>query len=211
MQRVWNTLSHAAPDNAALVEFLDQVRLHSTVLGPGSSRPALSPAQQRKAFRAIARHAALLLKELQDLAGPNGHAESGLAELESALRRAAGTSASEGWNAVLVQALSLREDLEQTEEVSLVVQLRALTNAAQLAAATPPPPGPRKREAKNAQRTAYVQDLCSFVRLRFGKPFHQAIATTVNISLGLYDDPVSADLVRRLCAPRRNIIRKTRK
>jgi hypothetical protein len=60
-------------------------------------------------------------------------------------------------------------------------------------------------------RTAYVQDLSSFVRRRFAEPFHQAVATTVNVSLKLYDDQVSADLVRRLTDPRRNISHKTRK
>ena len=210
MQRVWCTLSRATPDDAALVEFLDQVRLHASVQGLGSAWPALSPAQQRKAFRTIAQHASLLLKELEHLAGPNGQAESGLAELEAALRRAAGASASKSWNAALVGALWLRENLEQTEEVSLVAQLRALVEAAQMAAATPAAPGPRKRKAGSAARTAYVQDLASFVRLRFGKPFHQAVATTVNISLALYDDQVSADLVRRLSEPSRKITRTTR-
>ena len=133
-----------------------------------------------------------------------------MAALESALRRAAGAAASEDWNTVLAQALSLREDLEQTHEFSLAAQLRALAAAAQLAAATPPQAGPRKQKAQNAARTAYVQDLSTFVRLRFGKPFHQAIATTVNISLALYDDPVSADLVRRLSEPSRKITRQTR-
>ena len=200
MERVWKTLCRAAPDDNALVEFLDEVRLHYTVMGPWSAWPELSPAQQRKSFRAIAKHAAALLQELERLAGSNGHAESGLAAVESALRRAAGVSASQSWNTVLMRALSLSEDLEQTEEVSLVGQLRALVEAAQMAAATPPPPGPRKQKAENALRTAYVQDLSSFVRRRFGAPFHQAIRVrlaTANLFRVVAEGrlPYSANLV----------------
>ena len=210
MQKVWKALCKAAPEDTALVEFLDQARLHYTLLYP-SPWHALSPAQQRKSFGAIAKHATALLRELEHLAGPNGHAESGLAELESALRRAAGASASQGLNTDLIRALSLREDLEPTEEASLAEQLRALAEAAQMAAATPPPPGPRKLKAQNAARTAYIQDLSRFVQSRFREPFHEAVATTVNVSLGLYENPVNADLVRHVIDPPRNIPRKTRR
>ena len=65
MESVWKTLRRAAPDDGALIEFLDQARLHYTLLYPQAPRLARSRAQLRKSFRAIAKHAAALTRELE--------------------------------------------------------------------------------------------------------------------------------------------------
>jgi hypothetical protein len=131
MEKVWSALSRAAPDDGAMVEFLDRARLHSSVRGHGPVRLALTPAQRRRSFGAIAKHAESLLQALQVLAGPAGSADAGLAELEATLRRASKAAAGEGRNTVQVRAESLRMMLEQRQDCSLPEQLRTLWSSPQ--------------------------------------------------------------------------------
>jgi len=203
MQTVWKALSRAASDDTALVDFLDQVRLHPTVLGPPLPSSGLSPAQQRSAFKRIARLAHRLLHELQQLGGSTNSAQSGLALLEGALGRAERKALFESSGGAF-PLLSLPVFAEDDEDPPSPVEvLTLLARSAELAASAPPPPGPRKLKARSAPRTAYIQDISSFVQRRFRKPLPSAVAATISVSLE--DAEVTEDLVRKLTGTKRNI------
>jgi len=203
MKSAWSTLKRAAPDEAALLEFFDQVRLHPAVLGSLVQPPALSMAQQRQAFTRIAKLASALLARLEHLGGDAKSAESGLAILDDAVRRSELENLSQiSSGFVVTHGLSALPE-EDEVPVSAVEMLRALVHSAQLAASAPRGAGPRKRRSKSALRTAYIQDLSRSVDKRFGKPFPSALAATIAVSL--QDASVTEDLVRKLSGPKRKI------
>ena len=87
MKHAWQALQRVAPDEAFLAEFLGFVLREPQFL-PNPRKPSPSPAKLRKSFEKIAKFAASLIQELQQLAGEE-NPYSGIEELRSALRRTA--------------------------------------------------------------------------------------------------------------------------
>jgi len=136
MKNAWRTLQRAAPDETHLVEFLGFVLREPRFL-PNSREPAPSPAKLRKSFEKIAKLAASLVQELQQLGGEN-NPTSGMEELLSALLRIAhspreqlGAEEELSANKITTTALSLYECLgDNPDQPSLSEYLSYLDEAA---------------------------------------------------------------------------------
>ena len=159
---------------------------------------SIPPSQLRQSFEKIAKLSGSLIQELGHL----GH--DPVEELRAALRRTPPAPAqtelapNDEAKSSTVAAFALLAELEEDPDTAgLLESLDTLARAASMAAQAPPPPGPRKRGAKNAARTAYIQTVDRFILKRFGRRMHTVVATTVNVIFE-FDDPVSADLVRKL-------------
>ncbi|HVS26545.1 MAG TPA: hypothetical protein VHE58_04515 [Burkholderiales bacterium] len=204
MRAAWAALAKYAPQPQDLVDYLEYARLHYTLMWHGYWRkfPALS--SQRRALKRVAKLGKELLKELEAIGGNNPAA--GLAALEHLLNQVVTHSfALRKENQTIVHAFTLKQTLADLQrETGIENVLNNLIQAAELALQAPPV-GPRKLRDKNADRTAYIQDLARYVKRRFGKPLNEVVANTVNASFNFHDNPVTEDLVRKLTRSTRKI------
>jgi hypothetical protein len=155
----------------------------------------------RQALKRVAKLGKELIKELEAMGG------TGLAILDSLFNQLVTHSyAQQKKSQTFVHAFSLNQTHAGLQrETGIKNTLESLIQAAELALQAPPR-GPRKLQAKSADRTAYIHDLSRYVKQHFGKPLNEAVANTVNASLNLQeDDQVTEDLVRKLTRSTRKI------
>jgi hypothetical protein len=200
MRPAWLALAKCASQPQDLVEYLEYVRLHYTLMGPGFWGKVPTRSIQRRALKRVAKLGKELLTELEALGG------TGLATLHGLLNQLATHSyAQQKKSQTFVHAFSPKHTLAGLQrEIRIKNVLESLIHAAGLALEAPPR-GPRKLKARSADRTAYIQDLSRYVKQHFGKPLNEAVANTVNASLNLHDKPVTESLVRQLTRPTRKI------
>ena len=210
MDSVWRTLSAFRVDPPVLREYI-RIATLSGYLNPEKGFDSPSPATERRAFRKIAKSLREIQKELAELDKPRLDAAAGLSRLLHAVRRAE-LEAAKSRPRELPGLASLRLRLEDMKgRVGLKNLLETFLNAAETAADAPPSPGPRKKRAASARRTAYIQDLAGFLRHHFKKPLYAVVATTVNVALNEYKNPITPDHVRKLVTPARKIVSKKTK
>jgi hypothetical protein len=200
MKAVWPALAKCASQPQDLVDYLEYVRLHYTLMGPGFWGKVPARSTQREALKRIAKLSKELIKELEAIGG------TGLATLDGLLKQLATHSyAQPKKSQTFVRAFSPNQTPAGLPRVTGIKNvLESLIQAAESAQQTPPR-GPRKLKAKSADRTAYIQDLSRYVKKHFAKPLNEAVANTVNASLNLHDKPVTESLVRQLTCPTRKI------
>jgi len=199
MKAVWPALAKCAPQPQDLVDYLEYVRLHYTLMGPGFWGKVPARSTQRLALKRVAELSKELIKELEALGG------TGLATLDGVFNNQLVTHsyAQQKKSPTFVHAFSPKQTLAGLQrETRIKNVLESLIQAAESALQTPPR-GPRKLRDKNADRTAYIQDLSRYVKQHFRKPLNEAVANTVNSSLNLLDKPVTESLVRQLTCPTR--------
>ena len=214
MDDVWQTLSKFEVDNSFVFREFARIATLSPHLAPRKRlKHAPSPAIERRVFRNVARLLRKISEELSKLNETKSHPAAGLGHLLHALHRAELDAAKKQDGSALQILASLRLYLEDVNrKAGLGNVLGMLLHAAEIATDAPPPPGPRKKGALNAARTAYIQELANFIRANFKKPLYQVVATTTNIAFEEYQNPVTPDLVRKLTRlPRKVSSKETKK
>lgn len=205
MKAAWAALAKCASQPQDLVDYLEYARLHSTVMWPGLWGKVPSRSVHRRALKRVAKLSKELIKELDALGG------TGLATLDSLFNQLVTHSyAQQKKNQTFVHAFTPKQTLAGLQRGTGIKNvLESLIQAAESALQTPPR-GPRKLRDKNADRTAYIQDLSRYVKQHFGKPLNEVVANTVNASLNLQENnQVTEDLVRKLTRPTRKILVKS--
>lgn len=205
MERVWRTLAKLSDpqglrDYAREVVFeLSRRSVESAPLGP-------SPAEERQILRRIAVLLERLLKELGRLSGDLTNPSTGVSRVLAALLRAACAAVPQGKAKELAQAMQLwRRFQGQDNSLKIAQMLDDLRQAVQIAQDVPAHSGPRKRYAKNAARTEYIQMLVARTRSACGKPLYAEVATTVNVAFAEFDNPVTPDHIRKLATSAQKI------
>ena len=214
MDDVWQTLSKFKVDNPFVFREFARIATVSPHLAPRKRlNHGPSPAIERRVFQNVARLLRKISQELSKLNETQSHPAAGLNRLLRALHRAELDAAKKQDGFALQILASVRRYLaDVNRKTGLIKVLGMLLSAFDAAAHAPPPPGPRKKGEINAARTAYIQELSSFVRHHFKKPLHQIVASTTNVAFGKYNNSVTPDLVRKLTAPFRKVSsKKTRK
>ncbi len=153
---------------------------------------------QRKLFAKVADSCEMVLNALQKL-NPENDPQKGWRVLEQALQRGEYSAAEQVDTKKLEAIANFQVHLQEIQQSSSVVEiLQAIKLAASLAIGAPDMPLPRKRKIPRAAINWLAMDLSSYMRNHFGQPLHANVASTVNAALGLYDDPINADYVRKL-------------
>ena len=213
MNYVWQTLSKFKVDNPFVFREFARIATFSPHLAPSKRlKPVISPATERRVFRKVVRSLRKISEELSKLNETKSHPAAGLGHLLHALYRAELEAAKKQDGFALKILASVRRYLEDVNrKTGLIKVLGMLLSAFDASAHAPAPTGPRKKGATNAARTAYIQELSSFVRHHFKKPLHQVVATTTNIAFREYNHPVTPDLVSKLTTPFRKVSSKKTK
>lgn len=197
MRSVWQTLSKAAANPDKLVDLIEYVRLHQTILNTESKISRLTTSKQRKVMQLIALKTESLLNALGQLDPIDSDTNTGMMHLLSELRRLQNHAASHQYGETVVrlhQNLAKLESLESA--IGLVESLQTLQEATIFAMAVPPE-GPRKQSAKTATRTAFIQDLKRYIQFHFDKQLNQVVATIVITAMDLPPETVTEDMVRK--------------
>lgn len=202
MRSVWQALSKVATNPDKLVDLIEHVRLHQTILSTESKISRLTTSKQRKVMQHIALMTECLLNALGQLDPVDSDAKTGIMHLLSELRRLQNHAASHQYGNTVVRLHQNLASLEALDtEYGLIETLQTLQEATTFAMAAPPD-GPRKQFAKTATRTAFIQDLKRYIQLHFDKQLNQAVATIVNTAMDLPSETVTEDMVRKAQLPK---------
>jgi hypothetical protein len=197
MHAAWQALGKAATSPDKLVDLIEYVRLHPTVLYAESKTSRLTIAKQRKAMQEISLMTERLLGALGKLKPVEHDANEGMARLLSELRHLQNDAAMHQYGDTVVRLHQHSAKLEAVDtEFGLVETLQMLQEAATFAVHGPAD-GPRKQGAKTATRTAFIKGLKSHIKSNFGKQLNQVVATIVNTAMDLPSETVTEDMVRK--------------
>jgi hypothetical protein len=197
MRFAWEALMKVNDNTELLVDLIEYVRLHPAVMHAGIKTHQLTSAKQRKALKEVAVLSERLLNALSQLHQVERNADEGMAHLKSELRRLQNQAAALQYGDSVVQFHQHIERLEAVDaEFGIARTLQTLHEASMLAMDSPAA-GPRKKGAKNAARTQFIQDLKRYFHFHFNKKLNQVVASFVNSALDLSDDAVSEDMVRK--------------
>jgi hypothetical protein len=197
MRFAWQALLKVTNNSELLIDLIEYVRLHPAVMYSGHKSHSLTTAQQRKVLKEVAVLSERLLNALTQLHQAERSADEGMAHLKSELRRLQNQAAALQYGDSVVQFHQHIERLEAVDaEFGIARTLQTLHEASMLAmeASTD---GPRKKGAKHAARTQFIQDLKRYFHFHFDKKLNQVVATIINTALDLTDDAVSEDMVRK--------------
>jgi hypothetical protein len=197
MRFAWEALMKVTDNTELLIDLIEYVRLHPAVMHAGIKTHQLTSAQQRKALKDVAVLSERLLNALSQLHQVERNADEGMAHLKSELRRLQNQAAALQYGDSVVRFHQHITRLEAVDaEFGIARTLQTLQEASMLAMEEPTA-GPRKKGAKNAARTQFIQDLKRYFQFHFDKKLNQVVASFVNSALDLSDDAVSEDMVRK--------------
>lgn len=197
MRLVWQALSKVATTPDKLVDLIEYVRLHPTILCAESKAPRLTIAKQRKAMQQISLITERLLGALGQLKPVEPDANEGMTRLLSELRRLQNQATAHQYGDTVVRLQQHLARLEAVDtEFGLVETLQTLQEAATFAMHVPTD-GPRKQGAYSASRTLFIKDLKNYIQHLFGKQLNQVVATIVNTAMNLPSETVTEDMVRK--------------
>jgi hypothetical protein len=197
MRFAWEALMKVTDNTDALIELIEYVRLHPAVMYAGQKTPQQTTAQQRRALKEVTVSSERLLNALSQLNQVERNADEGMAHLKAELRRLQNHAAALQFGDTVIRSHHHLAMLEAVDvEFGIARTLQTLHEASMLAmdASTQ---GPRKKGAKNAARTQFIQDLKRYFQFHFDKKLNQVVASFVNSALDLSDDAVSEDMVRK--------------
>ena len=198
MRYVWETLAHYNPDQQALIDFMEFVRLHPTIINPDDKSNQLTQSRQRQVMKQISDSSATLLADLELLDPATSAASDGIEVLISAIFTLEKKLAFQQNGPATIHLARLKDELKQINEDSGIVEtIKLLQAASKLAMDTPFDHIPKKIGAKTAPRTKLIKELKYYVRKRFNKPLNQVIANTVITAMDLPADSLTEDQIRR--------------
>ncbi len=186
MEKVWAKLSTKSNDPQKLIDFLEYVRLHPTLLGKNTD-PIVVPSdkEQQQAFQQLSTLSKRMVRELHDLS-PEGNANSGWTLLVIALKRAeldmaAQASKNAPSKAALLSIFDIESRLKEIERhESIISIIELIGSAAAYASSAPDALLPKKRNANNAKRNQLILDLKQYMKHHFGTESATLIAAIVN-------------------------------
>ncbi len=205
MEKVWAKLSTKSNDPQKLIDFLEYVRLHPTLLGKNTD-PITVPSdkEQQQAFQQLSTLSKRMVRELHDLSS-EAKAHSGWTFLMIALKRAeldlseqASKNASS--KAALLNILNIETRLKEIERhESIISIIELIGSAADCASTAPDALLPKKRNSDNAKRNQLILDLKHYMKHHFGTESAALIAAIVNTAFEPFEDGgVTEDSVRKL-------------
>ncbi len=207
MEGVWKKLNSLNDKSQKLIDFLEYVRLHSTLHGANTEPIAIpSDKVQRRAFKQLRVLSKRMISEMRNLS-PSNDSEAGWGLLEASLRRAELNSANkaaqdESYKDLLVKIKETQSRLDDVQShESIVSLLELIDSAAHYASTAPDASLPKKRNTDNAKRNQLVLDINKYLQYHFGTDSPALIATIVNTAFEPFKNGgVTADDVRMLIA-----------
>lgn len=199
MESVWKSLSHKTDNPQKLINFLEYVRLHSSLQG-NTTNPITIPSDklQRKAFKKLSELSLQMIKVLGDLS-PIGDPQEGWSLLESALTRSEMHEAEQGFDVKFLTIKRIQNNLHDRQQHETMLSfLESITTASQIAAVAPDTALPKRRDTDRAKCNQLVLDLKRYLKHHFSTESPSLIAATVNTAFDLPDAGISADDVRKL-------------
>lgn len=200
MEKVWNTLAGKSNQPQQLIDFLEYVRLHSSLQGEVTSPIAIpSDKTQRAAFRKIDNALQTILHTLEGLNNADDP-QQGWSVLESALMRAELHAAEQGTSAKLLSIKRIQSSLQDLQQKdSIVTLIDNIASAAHLATTAPDMALPKRRNTERAKCNHLILDLKIYLKKNFS--ITQADTLIANIANAAFEFPdviISADDVRKL-------------
>lgn len=202
MRSVWETLEKEIfkkekPDPSKLVNMIEDVRLHPTVLYPESKTPKLSSANQRKVMAQISKLSQNLLNTFAQLDSAAQDANKGIQFLLQEMSRMQKMAASQQEGKLVIRIHELQEGLKEADASFGIAEMFQALQEASALAINILPDGPRKQGAKTASRTLFIKDLKRYIKYHFRKQLNQVVATIVNTAMNLDSETVTEDMVRK--------------
>lgn len=208
MRVVWEQLAKYAPDEHALPEFFEYVRLRPEFMQLPRPEPR-SRAEFRDALVEVSRRARELRNTLSDLA--QGDRQDPLREISWLLNRTLAAPVGNQTVAVNPGFARLAREFDDTflgvgedsPSVPLAEVLTLLADASEVAATSAQHYLSRESQAERTDHVTLIRDISAFVVSRFGRPIHSAVASTLTVALQLGDDAISEDRVHKLWTSRK--------
>lgn len=224
MQEAYFKLLKQNADVILLTGYNDKIRLHDSITGFNPDKFEVpNNAKQRKAFLKIEKYCQGILDAFAELGSQDNKNEAELDiqdNREMANRKLKATYSgfyllAQSVNRAVNKAIktsdmvghtqyhlihSLIEEIGQSDADILQV-INLLKNTCIAAKAAPKMPLPTKLEMKRPDIQDLATDLSAYLRMHYKKPFHEVVATTVNIALNLDKKSITADWVRKLAKP----------
>lgn len=197
MRNVWEALNREASKPEQLVDLIEYVRLHPTILFHQAQTHTLTSANQRKVMARISALSELLLATLAQLTSIEPDANKGIALLKSEIYQIQKQAASEQDGTTVVHLHELMDRLEEADAgFGIVETLQSLQEASTLAMDAPAKE-PRKQGARTASRTLFIKELKRYIQFNLSKKLNQVVATIVNTAMNLPPETVTEDQVRK--------------
>lgn len=200
MEKVWNTLARKSNQPQQLIDFLEYVRLHSSLQGNVISPIAIpSDKAQRVAFKKVSDASQTILHSLKDLSNSDDP-QQGWNVLESALMRVELHAVDQGSDAKLLSIKRIQSSLKDVQQNdSIVMLIDTISSAAHLASTAPDMALPKRRNTERAKCNHLILDLKTYLKKHFSiTKADTLIATIVNAAFEFPDVIISADDVRKL-------------
>jgi hypothetical protein len=197
MRFAWQALLRVSDNTDKLVDLIEYLRLHPTVMVTEPKTHKLTAANQRRVLKEVSVLSELLLSTLSKLNPIEADAHYGIHLIQSEIHRLQNHSAQMQDGDSVVHLFQLFELLEAVDQdYGIARTLQSLQEASKLAMEAPPD-GPRKQGAKTASRTVFIKDLKCYIQFNFGKQLNQVVATVVNTAMNLPPETVTEDMVRK--------------
>ena len=200
MKSVWERLAHETDKPQKLIDYLEYVRLHSTLQGnPTDSIKIPSDKKQRAVFKKVSDGIQDITNALSSLSIKKDPQE-GWNLLESALRSTELSEASQESKGLFLKIKGLQGDLHKIQQQGSVVSLlETVAEAAQIAFISPSSKLPIRRDTNRAKRNQLAMDLKSYLKINFSiESADTLIAATINTAFNTSDGGISSDDVRKL-------------
>ncbi len=200
MKSVWERLSRETDDPQKLIDYLEYVRLHSTLQGnPTDSIKIPSDKKQRAVFKKVSDGLQGITNALSTLSIKKDPQE-GWNLLEAALRHTELQEISQESKGLFLKIKELQINLHEIQQqVSVVTLFETIAEAAKIAFISPSSKLPSRRNTKRAKRNQLAMDLKSYLKIHFSiESSDTLIAATINTAFNTSDGGISSDNVRKL-------------
>lgn len=204
METDWKTFSSKTNIPQKLIDFLEDVRLHSSLQSNPSALIFIpSDKLQRKTSKAVSLLSLRLKRELSAL-GLSSNAEEGWALLESALRRTELNqvdllSKNASSLIALLEIKQVQERLQDFQhEASIMSLLELIKLAADYSSIAPDAALPKRRNTEKAKVNLFILFLKQYLQDHFNIDSSALIKTIVNTAFESVDGGVTEDDVRKL-------------
>ena len=199
MESVWDGLSRETKNSQKLIDYLEFVRLHSTLQG-NVTDPIKIPSdkKQRVAFKKVVDLSLHMIKVLGDLS-PSGDPQQGWSLLESALRRSELHEVNQTSKDSFLAIKRLQNNLHDIQQKeSVISHFETIAEASQIASTAPDTALPKRRNSERAKCNQLIMDLRLYLKRESLGIADTLIAATVNTAFNSPDGGISVDDVRKL-------------
>jgi hypothetical protein len=200
MKSVWERLARETDKPQKLIDYLEYVRLHSTLQGNLTDSIKIpSDKKQRAAFKKIGNGIQNITETLSSLSIERDPQE-GWRLLEATLRRTELNEISQESKGLFFKIKELQSNLSVIQQqVSVVSLFKIIGEAAQIAFISPRSKLPIRRDTKRAKRNQLAMDLKKYLQIHFSiESADTLIANTINTAFNTPDGGISSDDVRKL-------------